>query len=139
MVDKQGRRVDVSSLGGRSMALYFAGEWCPMCRGFTPKLKAFMEASPDKAIVFVSSDFSREDYEHHLRSLGDDWLSVPYGSDAQSMLKAGYRVWGGREAGTFGMGRRSGLPTLVVIDPKSGKELRHLDAESKGASVLAEW
>ena len=49
-------------LGGKSVALYFAGEWCPLCRRFTPALHSFHEQYRDTMqVVFVSSDMSQDD------------------------------------------------------------------------------
>mmetsp|Transcript_43024 Transcript_43024/g.135603 ORF Transcript_43024/g.135603 Transcript_43024/m.135603 type:complete len:247 (+) Transcript_43024:2-742(+) len=137
--DAVGRQVGVTALTGKSVALYFAGAWCPMCQAFTPKLKEFMGKHPEKAVVFVSSDFSEDAFATHRAALGADWLSVPFGSEALFRLKAQHRAWGMREASVFGGDRRSGLPTLVVVDPVTGDELKLLDAESKGPRVLGEW
>mmetsp|Transcript_7400 Transcript_7400/g.23213 ORF Transcript_7400/g.23213 Transcript_7400/m.23213 type:complete len:154 (-) Transcript_7400:77-538(-) len=139
LLDAQGKEVEASGLGKKSVALYFAGEWCPMCRDFTPELKAFTDGSPEKQVVFVSSDFSSEEFEHHRSTMGEGYLAVPYGSAKQDELKRSFRIWGGREKGTFGEGRRSGLPSLVVVDAASGAELQHLDAEAQGKAVLEKW
>eukprot|EP00971_Amphidinium_carterae_P249217 4946973-Amphidinium_carterae.1 len=59
-----------------------------MCRDFTPVLKAFLEANPGKRqVVFVSSDFSKEDFEHHRLSMGPKWLAIPYDAREQDALK----------------------------------------------------
>mmetsp|Transcript_107039 Transcript_107039/g.307939 ORF Transcript_107039/g.307939 Transcript_107039/m.307939 type:complete len:199 (-) Transcript_107039:84-680(-) len=139
LLDKEGKSATIDAFRGRSVALYFAGHWCPMCRDFTPSLKEFMQRSPDKAIVFVSSDSSEEEFKHHRESMGADWLAIPFGSEAQNALKAKHRAWAKREMPTFGPDRRSGLPTLVVVDPATGEELKHLDAESKGVQTLQDW
>mmetsp|Transcript_63215 Transcript_63215/g.150758 ORF Transcript_63215/g.150758 Transcript_63215/m.150758 type:complete len:229 (-) Transcript_63215:48-734(-) len=138
-VDAKGQQVSLASLQGESVALYFAGEWCPMCRDFTPVLKAFVEANPGRRVIFISSDFSAEEYEHHRGSMGADWLALPYNAPEQDALKQKHRLWGGREAPKFGKDRRGGLPALVVVDPSTGVELRYLDAESQGAKALLEW
>ena len=123
---------------GKSVALYFAGDWCPMCRDFTPQLNQFMEKHPDKRIIFVSSDFSKDEYDKHRSTLPGSMLSVPYGSPMQDSLKKGFRLWGGKESPTFGDGRRGGIPALVVISA-DGDEVKYLDAESKGAAALQDW
>jgi len=44
-----------------------------------------------------------------------------------------------RETGIFGyVGRRSGVPAIVVVDP-NGRELMLLPAERHGTAVLLEW
>lgn len=141
LTDMAGAPVPANVLHGKSVALYFAGSWCPMCTEFTPKLRKFMgmKSSGNRQVVLVSSDFSREAFSEHLASMSPEWLAVPWGSEAQDALKRKYMVWGGREAPVFGKDRRSGLPTLIVVDPQTGEELRHLDAEGQGESVLDLW
>ena len=41
LTDQHGKHVTCGQLSGRAVALYFAGEWCPLCRRFTPALKKF--------------------------------------------------------------------------------------------------
>ena len=43
LLRKDGSRVSVDALQGKMVALYFSAHWCPPCRGFTPKLKAFYD------------------------------------------------------------------------------------------------
>ena len=63
-----------TALEKKSVALYFAGEWCPMCRDFTPVLTEFMKDKADKTVVFVSSDFTKED------GTGVAAVALPYAS-----------------------------------------------------------
>ena len=59
---RSGAEVGCRELGGKSVALYFAGEWCPLCRRFTPALHSFHEQYRDTMqVVFVSSDMSQDD------------------------------------------------------------------------------
>ena len=42
-VDSKDKEVLLSEASkGKSVALYFAGEWCPMCTAFTPQLTDFL-------------------------------------------------------------------------------------------------
>ena len=66
LLDSQGKEVDGTDFGGKSVALYFAGEWCPMCRAFTPELTDFMKNAADKTVVFVSSDFTKEESQRQV-------------------------------------------------------------------------
>ncbi|CAE7734319.1 unnamed protein product, partial [Symbiodinium sp. CCMP2456] len=138
LLDSEGKEVDGSSLEGKSVALYFAGEWCPMCTAFTPVLTEFMKDVGDKAVVFVSSDFTKEEYDQHRSHLPSQFLSVPFGSEMQDSLKRKFHLWGGREIPKYGGDRRGGIPALVVITP-GGEEQKYLDAESKGGAALKEW
>lgn len=138
-LDSKGQEVSVGeAFRGKSVALYFAGEWCPMCTAFTPQLTSFLEKNTDKAAVLVSSDFTKEGFEVHRGHLPESMLAVPYGTETQDALKRKFRLWGGKEKPTFGDGRRGGIPALVVINPE-GEEVKYLDAESKGAAALEEW
>lgn len=142
LIDRSGQVVDAPPLlNGQSVALYFAAAWCPMCQVFTPTLKKYMEApaAKGKRIIFVSSDFSPQEYQSHRAQMSDDWLAVPYGTPMQSALKQKFKVWSGRESVTFGTGRRCGVPALVVLDPVSGEELKFLNTEQNGASALSSW
>lgn len=123
---------------GKSVALYFAGEWCPMCTAFTPQLTEFLAKNGEKSAVLVSSDFTQEAYETHRGHLPSSMMAVPYGTELQDELKRKFRLWGGKEKPTFGEGRRGGIPALVVIN-EAGEEVKYLDAESKGAGALGEW
>lgn len=67
-----------------------------------------------------------------------DWLALDWGDALNGALKQKYRIWSGRESGTYGRGRRSGVPAVIVID-KSGKELAFLPGERYGAAALYEW
>mmetsp|Transcript_35874 Transcript_35874/g.97219 ORF Transcript_35874/g.97219 Transcript_35874/m.97219 type:complete len:152 (-) Transcript_35874:174-629(-) len=137
LVDSTGSVVDPASLKGQKVALYFAGNWCPMCRDFTPKLKERTDTEEKAAkIVFVSSDFTEEEFTQHRADMGSNWLAVAYGSEEQNALKRQFKLWGGKESGTFGTDRRGGIPALVVVDPETGAEKEFLDAEGKGAAIL---
>eukprot|EP00435_Cladocopium_sp_Y103_P016022 s2998_g4.t1 len=68
---------------GKSVALYFAGEWCPMCTAFTPQLSDFLAKHGEKSAVLVSSDFTQEAYETHRGHLPSSMMAVPYGTELQ--------------------------------------------------------
>jgi thiol-disulfide isomerase/thioredoxin len=120
----------------KQVALYFAAGWCPMCTRFEPALLQFRETtSTPVEIIYVSSDRTATD--HAKRVAGLHMLSIPFGTAAE--LKQRYRIWSGMESGTFGTGRRSGVPALVVLLDRDGDELAFLAAESKGAAALRDW
>ena len=121
------------------MALYFAGEWCPLCRRFTPALRAFhAQWNSSVQIVFISSDDNEEDARTHYANQLGGWLALAWDDPLRSQLKRRHRVWSGREVGEFGTRRRSGVPAVVVVDEK-GAELAFLPGERHGAAALNEW
>ena len=139
-----GGLVGGADLAERSVAIYSAGEWCPLCTRFTPALRAFHERYQEVSIVFVSSDATADEAEEHYRhqlagrTPGPGWLSLAFDDPLAATLKRRHRVWSGVEAGTFGFGRRSGVPCVVVID-ESGTEIAFLQGERHGAAALNEW
>ena len=123
------------------MALYFAGQWCPLCRRFTPALKEFHEKyKSSMAIVFISSDGSASDAQTHYNAMARaGWYMLPFDAPLAATLKRRHGVWSGRESWSFlGSRRRSGVPCVVVID-EAGAELSFLAGERYGAAALYEW
>mmetsp|Transcript_16833 Transcript_16833/g.36346 ORF Transcript_16833/g.36346 Transcript_16833/m.36346 type:complete len:195 (-) Transcript_16833:1617-2201(-) len=128
------------TLKGKRVALYFAAGWCPMCTSFEPSLLQFREAAvssgKDVEIIYVPSDRSDADVVKRTKAMG--MMSVPIGEEADE-LKKRYKIWAGAECMKLGMGRRSGVPALVVLDPKNGDEMAFLPAESQGVKALGSW
>lgn len=126
--DKQRVENPCTALGGKQVALYFAADWCPLCRRFTPALRAFYEAhAAELQIVFVSSDASPRAAARHFRDQGN-WLMLAKSDPLIPELKRRYGVWSMREDGEFNVPgapsrRRGGLPSVVVISPE-GEEVR---------------
>ena len=105
-----------------------SAHWCPPCREFTPRLKEFYEQANRKGkkieVVFISSDNSEAEAMDYLREKQGDWLCVPFDSPLRWELKRRYGCWAGAERETLGTaGKRSGIPTLVLVDGRSGEEL----------------
>ena len=125
-------------LAGKRVALYFSAGWCPMCTSFEPALKQFRQACEDSGkdveLIYVPSDRSADDAQE--RALKLDMLQVPF--KRADELKKQHRVWAGSEALKLGMGRRSGVPALVVLDCE-GAELAFVAAESQGVRALQAW
>ncbi|XP_067032909.1 nucleoredoxin-like [Acropora muricata] len=108
--------VKTSSVGGEgvTIGLYFSAHWCPPCRGFTPKLAKFYEEYNKKQgdkkfeIVFVSSDKNQGEYNSYYGEM--PWLALPFRDRARKdHLSQKFKV--------------SGIPTLVLLDGKDGKEI----------------
>jgi nucleoredoxin len=127
-------------LQGKRVALYFAAGWCPMCTSFEPGLLQFREAAAqsgkDVEIIYVPSDRSDADAVKRTTAMG--MMSVPIGEEADA-IKTRFKIWAGAESSKLGTGRRSGVPSLVVLDSEKGEELKFLAAESEGVKSLSSW
>ena len=110
-----------------------------LLRGFTPALREFYKEFVDTTdIVFVSSDLSAKAARAHFDGAQGDWFALDWDDPLAPALKRRYRVWSGMEMGTFGAGRRSGVPAVVVVDAQ-GEEVAFLPAEREGAKSLARF
>jgi len=65
------------------LGLYFAANWCPPCREFTPLLVEFYNRFRKTGstyclvdIIFVSSDVDEESYLEYLKKM--PWPAMPY-------------------------------------------------------------
>ena len=145
IVDADGNTVDaVERLSGKSVALFFSASWCPMCTSFLPALRTWYEAvkasesAGDVEIIFVSSDRSDANFKSHFAKQGP-WLAVPLDDEATPKLKRQYGAWAGSEIVNLGVvGRKSGVPAVVVINP-DGSTRHYLNAERRGPACLKEW
>jgi hypothetical protein len=127
-------------LAGKRVALMFSAGWCPMCTSFEPALMQFREAcaTSGKAveIIYVPSDRKEEDVIKRCTAM--NMMCVPIGEEADA-VKSRFKIWAGAECGKLGMGRRSGVPALVVLDAQGGEEMAFIAAESQGANALSSW
>jgi thiol-disulfide isomerase/thioredoxin len=127
-------------LVNKRVALYFSAGWCPMCTSFEPSLLQFREASAQSGkpveLIYVPSDRSSSDQTKRAAALG--MWSVPFGEEADN-VKRKFKVWSGAESSKLGIGRRSGVPALIVLDKEKGRELAFVPAESEGANALGSW
>eukprot|EP00980_Cylindrotheca_fusiformis_P010051 scaffold2220_cov75-Cylindrotheca_fusiformis.AAC.6 len=134
-----------SQLAGKVVAL-----WCPACQIFTPLLSVLHEEAQenniDFEVIYVSSDHSAEESLEYRKAKHGEWYSIPFEQTAAYKIK--YGVFAGKEQSTFSdTERRSGIPTLVIVDP-TGKEMDLLDCddnkviqeiEGKGTAFLKRW
>jgi len=93
---------------GKYLLLYFSAHWCPPCRGFTPELAKYytnvLKPRGDAEIVFISSDRTEEAFTEYYQE--HPWLALPYKErELKGALSKKFSV--------------QGIPTLVVLDPKS--------------------
>eukprot|EP00397_Hematodinium_sp_SG-2012_P067261 GEMP01103673.1.p1 GENE.GEMP01103673.1~~GEMP01103673.1.p1 ORF type:complete len:144 (+),score=31.58 GEMP01103673.1:122-553(+) len=103
--------------GKVAVALYFSGNWCPPCRGFTPILAEQYEKiykAKGMEVIFVSSD---EDEKKFLAYYGEHpWLALPFADrKLKEELSKKYGV--------------QSIPTLIILDPKG--EIITKDGRSK--------
>lgn len=79
-----GEAVGVRTLCGKDKVIgfYFSAQWCPPCKGFTPKLAEFYKnfKSSEKGctleIVFVSWDKDLACFTEYFSTM--PWLALPY-------------------------------------------------------------
>ncbi|GLU04620.1 hypothetical protein SLE2022_217580 [Rubroshorea leprosula] len=122
-------KVPVDSLVGKTVGLYFSGQWCLPGLDFTPKLisiyhkiKNLLEekGGEDFEIVFVSNDRDQDSFESYFGSM--PWLSLPFGDTA---IKSLYRYFDVQW-----------IPCLIIIGPngrtvtKNGRNLINLHKEN---------
>lgn len=90
------------------LALYFGGDWCPVCRSFLPTLNHVYNAlkreyDSEFEVVYVSSDHDIDDFDERQRKM--NWYSVPYedynGRQVKQVLSARFRI--------------SYIPTVILL------------------------
>lgn len=128
--DAAGKEVDVASLKGKTVALYFSAHWCPPCRAFTPSLVKFRDghAEDDFEIVFVSLDNSESEKKTYIREMDMKWLSVPgAGSKEAEALAKRFEI--------------RGIPALIVLSPDGSVVTAdgRSDVSSSPETALRKW
>jgi len=128
LMDANGNKVDVKSLQGKIIGLYFSAHWCGPCRQFTPKLVEFRNANTkDFEVIFVSADRSAADQQNYMQDSGMKWPAVPYQSEWKAILKERFSI--------------KGIPALIIVDGKgnliSAQGRSELSANS--TTALAKW
>ncbi|KAG8463698.1 hypothetical protein KFE25_003971 [Diacronema lutheri] len=98
--------------GKEVVGLYFSAHWCGPCRAFTPQLAstytAIMGAGKAFEIVFISSDRDEGSFDSYWSE--QPWPALPYAARGEkAALSRKYKV--------------QGIPTLVLLDGKTGKVL----------------
>ncbi|KAK3260713.1 hypothetical protein CYMTET_30343, partial [Cymbomonas tetramitiformis] len=88
--DETGAPVDIASLRGKLVALYFSASWCPPCRSFSPQLAQFAQRhASDLVVVFVSCDHSQMSMETFVKGKG--FLRVRFDTTVRQALMAAYK------------------------------------------------
>lgn len=110
VVGKDGAKIPVSDLVGKTILLYFSAHWCPPCRAFLPKLieayKKIKERNESLEVVFISSDRDQTSFDEFFK--GMPWLALPFGDARKASLSRKFKV--------------CGIPMLVAIGP-SGRTI----------------
>lgn len=91
-IRQTGDKVPINSLCGKDkvIGIYFSADWCPPCKGFTPKLVDFynkLKASEQNfkfEIVFVSWDKDENAFRDYFSTM--PWLALPFGLDRKVTL-----------------------------------------------------
>ena len=128
LFDVNGNKVDVRSLQGKIIGLYFSAHWCRPCRDFTPKLVEFRNANAkDFEVIFVSSDRSAADQQKYMQESGMNWPSVPYQSECKAILKERFSI--------------RGIPALIIVDGKGNliSSQGRSEVNANLTTIIAKW
>ncbi|GAB2222950.1 hypothetical protein Droror1_Dr00017082 [Drosera rotundifolia] len=104
LVTKDGSKVLVSELMGKTIGLYFGAYWCPPSRIFSTQLidaynKLIADNSTPFEVIFISTDRDHDEFDNSLSAM--PWLAVPYEDKTRQDLKRIFEI--------------KGIPTLVLI------------------------
>eukprot|EP00441_Pelagodinium_beii_P014653 CAMPEP_0197664604 /NCGR_PEP_ID=MMETSP1338-20131121/58740_1 /TAXON_ID=43686 ORGANISM="Pelagodinium beii, Strain RCC1491" /NCGR_SAMPLE_ID=MMETSP1338 /ASSEMBLY_ACC=CAM_ASM_000754 /LENGTH=204 /DNA_ID=CAMNT_0043243285 /DNA_START=27 /DNA_END=641 /DNA_ORIENTATION=- len=149
LFNKQGERVDADEvLAGKEVAIFYAGEFCPVCRNFTPKLRDFFEKRNEEGrpleVIFLSADESEEAALRHFKRSHGDWLRLGFSDALATELKRKYRIASGVPHELAHLNaeeraeRRSGVPAVLLIKP-DGTEVQFFNTERLGRAALDPW
>jgi len=133
------------------LALFFAASWCPGCTDVTPVVDRLLQDHGNDSsfeLMYVSSDNTNEQLEAYVPS--DKWGIIPFeDEEARSNLKRHFGACASKETESLGMSsedRKSGLPTLILLEKASGKILTRNGVDditaqngSNGAAVVQKW
>jgi len=97
-----------------AVAVFFGGGWCPPCKAYRPKLvetyNNLKRAGKPFEVIYVSSDHSEDDFRRYWGSM--PWPALPFNSPMKKVLGDLYPY--------------SGIPTVYIIDPKTGRVITPL-------------
>ncbi|CAL4939875.1 unnamed protein product [Urochloa decumbens] len=105
VIGKDGAKVPVSELVGKTVLLYFSAKWCGPCRAFLPTLvkeyNKIKEKNGDFEIIFISSDRDQSSFDEFFSEM--PWMALPLEDERKAFLKKTFRI--------------RGIPSLVAIGP----------------------
>ncbi|XP_073219884.1 probable nucleoredoxin 1 [Cicer arietinum] len=104
VIEKDGEKIPVSKLEGKTVLLYFSAHWCPPCRAFLPKLidayhKIKAQDNDALEVIFISRYRDQASFDEFFA--GMPWLALPFGDSRKEFLSRKFKV--------------SGIPKLVAI------------------------
>ncbi|OVA19297.1 Protein kinase domain [Macleaya cordata] len=81
VVTRDGRKVQILELIGKTIGLYFGAHWCPPCQAFTRQLAdAYNDINIQEIerfeIIFISTDKNQEEFDLNISTM--PWLAIPY-------------------------------------------------------------
>lgn len=121
LVRNNGDQVNIDSIKGKKLGLYFSASWCGPCRQFTPVLiEAYNELlkEGDFEIVFISADEDDESFNGYFSKM--PWLAIPFADEeARDRLDELFEV--------------RGIPHLVILDG-NGKVV-----SDEGVEIIREY
>ncbi|KAL2896699.1 putative nucleoredoxin 3 [Bienertia sinuspersici] len=106
IISKDGRKILVSELIGKTIGLYFGAHWCPPAQNFTKQL---MESYTELVtilhqpfeVVFISTDRDHDEFTCSLSTM--PWPAIPYEDKTRQDLKRIFDI--------------KSIPTLIFIGP----------------------
>ncbi|PIN25109.1 Thioredoxin, nucleoredoxin [Handroanthus impetiginosus] len=105
VIGKDGIKIPVSDLVGKTVLLYFSAHWCPPCRAFLPALmEAYHKINENGnvlEVVFISSDRDQTSFNEFFSKM--PWLALPFGDKRKESLSRTFKV--------------RGIPMVVTIGP----------------------
>ncbi|KAK9683949.1 hypothetical protein RND81_10G177200 [Saponaria officinalis] len=106
LISRDGKKIRVSELKGKTVGLYFGAHWCPPSRTFTAQLvdcytELVTTLNQPFEVVFASADRDKDESIHTLSTM--PWLAVPYDDKTTHDLKRIFDI--------------TRIPSLVVIGP----------------------
>lgn len=114
------------------VALYFAASWCPMSTPISLALDEAFVNSDDiltpktnrgerksLAIVYVSSDESKSEFDEYLSAPNRKWNAIPYEhTEQRNQLKKHFATCAHREMEDLEIDRRHEIPVRILTQSK---------------------
>ncbi|OMO61929.1 hypothetical protein CCACVL1_23149 [Corchorus capsularis] len=120
LVSKDGGKILVSELVGKTIGLYFGAHWCPPCRAFTAHLvQVYKQLSISKGgcfeVILVSTDRDQKEFDVNISDM--PWLALPFEERTRQDLCRIFKI--------------KAIPELVLIGP-DGKTI-----STNGKSIIS--
>ncbi len=94
---------------GEDMLVIFMASWCHFCQDEAPELNEFITKNPNKKVIVVSHDETKDDIEGYLAQNGYNWFVI---FDPDKLIKNSIDP------------ETSGIPAAYLLD-SNGKILNH--------------